>query len=136
VISISDHPLGATFPLRIHAPGFPVGGGGFREVHTAFLDESRTRGHFRESRTGNPDPRAARTAITGTLGDALKISLSAPPLDGRANLAVVDFLSEIFSVPRSAVQLVAGERSRNKVIRIAGRTAAELQQMLRVHFTV
>jgi len=44
-------------------------------------------------------PRAARTAINGTLGEALKISLSAPPVDGRANAAVVDFFSEILSVP-------------------------------------
>ncbi len=99
MISISDHPLGATFSVRVH-------------------------------------PRAARTAITGTLGDALKIALSAPPLDGQANLAVVEFFAEVFSVPRSAVQVVTGERSRNKVIRIAGRTAAELQQRLRAHFTV
>jgi uncharacterized protein len=99
VIPINDHPLGATFPVRVH-------------------------------------PRAARTAIIGTVGDALKLSLSAPPLDGRANLAVVEFLSEIFSVPRSAVQILVGERSRNKVIRIAGRTAAEVQQMLHAHFTV
>jgi len=80
--------------------------------------------------------RAARNAITGTLGDALKVSLSAPPLDGRANEAVVDFFSEILSVPRAAVQVVAGERSRNKIIRIAGRTGAEVQRMLREHFTV
>jgi uncharacterized protein (TIGR00251 family) len=70
------------------------------------------------------------------MGDALKLTLSAPPLDGRANLAVVEFFSEIFSVPRAAVQVVAGARSRNKVIRVAGRTAAELQQRLREHFTV
>jgi hypothetical protein len=70
------------------------------------------------------------------VGDTLKLSLSAPPLDGRANLAVVEFFSEIFSVPRSTVQVVAGERSRNKVIRIAGRTGAEVQRMLREHFTV
>jgi len=80
--------------------------------------------------------RAARNAITGTLGDALKVSLSAPPLDGRANEAVVEFFSEILSVPRAAVQVVAGERSRNKIIRIAGRTGAEVQRMLREHFTV
>jgi uncharacterized protein YggU (UPF0235/DUF167 family) len=48
----------------------------------------------------------------------------------------VEFFSEIFSVPRSTVQVVAGERSRNKVIRIAGRTGAEVQRMLREHFTV
>jgi uncharacterized protein len=81
-------------------------------------------------------PRASRTAITGMVGEALKLSLSAPPLEGRANVALVDFFAEIFSVPRGAVQVVTGERSRNKVIRIAGRTGAELQQMLREHFTV
>lgn len=81
-------------------------------------------------------PSAARTAITGTVGDALKLTLSAPPLEGRANTALAEYFSEIFSVPRSAVQVVAGIRSRNKVIRIAGRSAAELQQKLREHFTV
>ena len=99
MIPINDHPLGATFAVRVQ-------------------------------------PRAARTAITGTVGDTLKLSLCAPPVEGRANLAVVEFFAEIFSVPRSTVQVVAGERSRNKVIRIAGRTGAELQRMLREHFTV
>jgi uncharacterized protein (TIGR00251 family) len=66
----------------------------------------------------------------------LKISLSAPPLDGRANVALGEFFAEMFSVPRGAVQVVTGERSRNKVVRINGRTAAELQRMLREHFTV
>jgi uncharacterized protein len=70
------------------------------------------------------------------MGEVVKLSLSAPPIDGRANVAVVEFFSDFFSVSRSAVQVVTGERSRNKVIRIAGRTAAELQQMLRAHFTV
>jgi uncharacterized protein (TIGR00251 family) len=70
------------------------------------------------------------------MGDALKLSLSAPPLEGRANVALAEFFSEIFSVPRGAVQVVAGIRSRNKVIRIAGRSAAEVEQMLRAHFTV
>jgi uncharacterized protein (TIGR00251 family) len=99
VIPIHDHPLGATFSVRVQ-------------------------------------PRASRTAITGTVGDNLKLSLSAPPLEGRANVVLGEFFSGIFSVPRSSVQVVAGERSRNKVIRVAGRTAAELQQMLRGHFTV
>ena len=81
-------------------------------------------------------PRAARTAISGTVGDALKISVSAPPLDGRANVAVVEFFSEILSVPRSAVQVVAGERSRNKMVRIVGCSGADVQRRLREHFTV
>jgi uncharacterized protein len=99
VIAIHDHPLGATFSVRVQ-------------------------------------PRAARTAITGSIGDSLKLTLSAPPIDDRANLELTEFLSGIFSVPRSAVQLVTGDRSRNKVIRISGRSAAELQQMLNKHFTV
>ena len=74
--------------------------------------------------------------LPARLATALKISVSAPPLEDRANVAVVEFFSGIFSVPRAAVQVVAGDRSRNKVIRIAGRSAAELQQMLREHFTV
>jgi len=70
------------------------------------------------------------------VGEALKISLSAPPVDGRANAAVVDFFSEILSVPRASVQVVAGERSRNKLIRIAGWSGSEVQRKLRDHFTV
>jgi uncharacterized protein len=70
------------------------------------------------------------------MGDALKVSLSAPPLDGRANAAVVDFISDILSVPRASVQVVSGERSRNKIVRIAGCSGAEVQRKLREHFTV
>jgi uncharacterized protein len=99
VIAVSDHPLGATFLVRVH-------------------------------------PRAGRTTITGTMGEALKLSLSAPPVEGRANAALTEFFAEVFSVPRAAVQVVTGDRSRNKVIRIAGRSAAELQQKLLEHYTV
>jgi hypothetical protein len=70
------------------------------------------------------------------VGEALKVSVAAPPLDGRANVAVVEFFSEVLSVPRSSVQVVAGERSRNKIIRIAGCSGAEVRRMLREHFTV
>jgi hypothetical protein len=66
----------------------------------------------------------------------LRVSLSAPPLDGRANLALVEFFSEVLAVPRSAVQVVSGERSRNKLIRIAGCSGSDVQQKLREHFTV
>ena len=99
MIPISDHPLGATFSIRVQ-------------------------------------PRAARTAITGTVGEALKVSVSAPPLDGRANVAVVEFFSEILSVPRASVQVVSGERSRNKTVRIAGCSGADVLRRLREHFTV
>jgi uncharacterized protein (TIGR00251 family) len=72
----------------------------------------------------------------GTAGDALKVALAAPPLEGRANTELVEFFADVFSVPRMAVQLVIGERSRNKVIRIAGQTAAALEGKLRAHFSV
>lgn len=79
-------------------------------------------------------PRAKKTAITGTIGEgadaALKVALSAPPLDGRANEALVEFFSELLHVPSSAVSVIAGTQSRNKVVRIAGRTAADVRQLL------
>jgi uncharacterized protein len=81
-------------------------------------------------------PRAGRTAITGMVGDALKLSLTARALEDKANTALVEYFAEIFSVPRASVHLVAGDRSRNKLIRVAGRSAAELEQSLRRHFSV
>ncbi|HEV2272952.1 MAG TPA: DUF167 domain-containing protein [Acidobacteriaceae bacterium] len=81
-------------------------------------------------------PRAGRTAITGTIDGALKLALSAPPTEGRANEALAEFFSGLFRVPRSAVQIVTGGRSRTKIIRIAGQTASSLSLALRSHFTV
>ena len=74
--------------------------------------------------------RAKKTAITGILDSggtaALKITLAAPPVEGRANEALIDYFADIFGVPRSAVHLLAGASGRSKIIRIAGRSAAEL----------
>jgi uncharacterized protein len=70
------------------------------------------------------------------VGEALKVSVPEPPLDGRANVAVVEFFSEILSVERASVQVVSGERSRTKVIRIAGCSGADILRRLREHFTV
>jgi len=75
-------------------------------------------------------PRAKRNAITGTLGDALKLSLTAPPVEGRANQACIGFLAEVLRLPRSSVTIAAGHGSRNKLVRIAGMTASALQQRL------
>lgn len=65
-------------------------------------------------------PRAKRNAIIGELGGAVKIALTAPPVDGRANDACVEFLVEVLDVPRSAIQIISGQSSRNKVIRVTG----------------
>ena len=71
-------------------------------------------------------PRAHKNAIQGELGDALKIRLCAPPVDGAANSALVEFLSDTFSIPRARVQLLAGAASRNKRVLLAGLPAAKV----------
>ena len=75
-------------------------------------------------------PRAKKNAITGEVGDALKLALIAPPLEGRANQACMEFLAQVLNVPRSSVTIAAGESSRNKVIRVAGVNAAEVEARL------
>lgn len=78
-------------------------------------------------------PRASRNAIAGEMGDALKLALTAPPVEGKANEACVEFLANLLKVPRSSVTIASGESSRNKVIRIAGLTAGQVEQRLREH---
>jgi uncharacterized protein (TIGR00251 family) len=76
-------------------------------------------------------PRARKNAITGVIGDTLKVALTAPPVEGRANEACVKFLAEFLNVPRSSVTIAAGEVSRQKLIRIAGMQAAQVEEKLR-----
>ena len=63
-------------------------------------------------------PGAKRTEVAGTHGDALKMRLAAPPVDGKANAELLRFLAGAFGVPRHAVTLVRGEMSRQKTVRI------------------
>jgi len=74
-------------------------------------------------------PGAKKTAITGVYGEGataqLKIAVQAPPLEGRANQALIAFLAETFSVPKNAVELATGELSRSKVFLLRGVTLAE-----------
>jgi uncharacterized protein len=77
-------------------------------------------------------PRAHKNAITGTVGDALKLALTAPPVEGRANQAVIEFFAEFFEIPRSSVSIASGETSRNKVIRISGISAQHVRERLAV----
>jgi uncharacterized protein (TIGR00251 family) len=72
-------------------------------------------------------PRAKKNAITGEIGDALKVSLTAPPTDGKANTACIDFFAKLLSVSRSSVTIAAGHASRNKVIRVAGLNAQQVR---------
>lgn len=75
-------------------------------------------------------PRAKKNAITGEVGDALKVSLTAPPVDGKANEACIEFFANLLKVPRSSVSIAAGQTSRNKVIRVTGLSAEELEKRL------
>jgi uncharacterized protein (TIGR00251 family) len=75
-------------------------------------------------------PRARKNAITGTVGEALKLALTAPPIEGRANQAAIEFFAELFQIPRSSVTIASGETSRNKVVRIAGLGRAAVEQRL------
>jgi hypothetical protein len=75
-------------------------------------------------------PRARRNAIVGELGDALKIALTAPPVNGRANEARVKFLAAVFELPRASITIVSGQSSRNKVIRVTGLSVDELKKRL------
>ncbi len=65
-------------------------------------------------------PRANRDALEGEFADALKIRLTAPPVDDRANEALVRLLAERLNVPRAAVRIVAGEKSRRKRVVVTG----------------
>ncbi|MFY9911872.1 MAG: DUF167 domain-containing protein [Candidatus Sulfotelmatobacter sp.] len=71
-------------------------------------------------------PRAKQNAITGEMGDALKLSLTAPPVDGKANTACIEFFAKLLNVARSSVTIASGLTSRSKVIRVVGVSADEL----------
>ena len=75
-------------------------------------------------------PNAPRNEIVGWLGDALKIKVHAPPVEGRANDALCEFLAETLGLPRRAVSVVRGDTARQKLVRIEGLSLNELQARL------
>ena len=77
-------------------------------------------------------PRAKKNAITGELGDTLKVSLTAPPVEGRANEACIEFFANLLKVPRSSVTIASGQKSRRKLIRVAGLPAEEVRKRIRM----
>ena len=79
-------------------------------------------------------PGAKRTAIIGRYGEGpaaqLKIAVHAPPLEGRANVALVEFLAETFALPKSSVEIISGAAARSKVFRLRGVTMARAAEVL------
>jgi uncharacterized protein (TIGR00251 family) len=69
-------------------------------------------------------PRAAKSAVAGTRGDAVLVRLQAPPVEGAANAELIRVLAAVFDVPSRAVSIVGGEHARQKRVRIAGIDAA------------
>ena len=81
-------------------------------------------------------PGAKKTAIVGVYGEGangqLKIAVQAPPVEGRANEALVEFLAGLFSVPRARVELISGELSRSKVFQVRGVTVSQANHRVSV----
>ncbi len=77
-------------------------------------------------------PRAKKTAIIGEMDGALKLGVTDPPIEGRANDALVRFIADLLKVARSSVTIAAGESNRNKVIRVEGVTAEQVRFRLKV----
>jgi uncharacterized protein (TIGR00251 family) len=77
-------------------------------------------------------PRASREEIAGVAGDVIRIRLTAPPVDGTANEALVRFLAALLRVPRSAVELVSGRSGRIKLVAVTGVSLAETVRRLGV----
>jgi uncharacterized protein (TIGR00251 family) len=75
-------------------------------------------------------PRAKRERISGVLGDALKVELTTPPVEGRANEACIRFFADLFSVRPSSVSIASGASSRNKVIRVTDISAESVNRLL------
>jgi uncharacterized protein len=72
-------------------------------------------------------PNAPRNEVVGWLGDALKVKVHAPPVEGRANQVLCEFLADTLGVPRRAVTVVRGDTSRQKVVRVAGLSIEQLR---------
>jgi len=76
-------------------------------------------------------PRASQNEISGRYGDAVKIRLTAPPVEGAANQALIDFLADILGVPKSRIEILSGHASRDKIVCVVGLTPEEVEARLR-----
>jgi hypothetical protein len=76
-------------------------------------------------------PRASRVAVGPAVGDRLRVAVTAPPVDGAANQAVIDALADAFGVRRRDVEIVHGLTGKRKTVRISGADAATLERLRR-----
>jgi uncharacterized protein len=77
-------------------------------------------------------PRSSRNDIVFSDGGEIRIRLTAPPVDGAANAALIKLLSDRLSVPKSAISILSGETSRNKILKISGLSTPEMESLLNI----
>ena len=77
-------------------------------------------------------PRASRDGIAGVMGDALKVRIQAPPVEGKANAYLVKFLSKQWNIPRRDIEILSGETGRNKRLRILNPTIELRKELLSI----
>lgn len=75
-------------------------------------------------------PKSSRTRIAGLHGDAIKLCITAPPVDGKANAAIIQFFAKLFKIPKAAVTLAGGENSRDKRLVLTGVSAPQAEAVL------
>jgi uncharacterized protein (TIGR00251 family) len=75
-------------------------------------------------------PRASRSEVGGEHNGALRVRLSAPPVDGAANRELIRVIAKSFQVPKNAVEIVSGANSKNKIVRLQGADARRLEQLM------
>ena len=80
-------------------------------------------------------PRASKDAIQGVMGDALKVRIQAPPVEGKANVHLVKFLSKCWKIPRASIEILSGETGRNKRLRILNPSSELRAVLLSLHST-
>jgi uncharacterized protein (TIGR00251 family) len=75
-------------------------------------------------------PRASRSGIAGEVDGALRIRLAAPPIDGRANEELVNLLAKLLDIPRRQIEIISGQRSKNKLVRVSGLSAETCEKLI------
>ncbi|HEY8271064.1 MAG TPA: DUF167 domain-containing protein [Pseudobdellovibrionaceae bacterium] len=75
-------------------------------------------------------PKASKNEIIGPHNGALKIKITAPPVDGKANVALIEFLSDVLDIPKRQIEILKGETGRNKSVEIFGLSQEKIEQRL------
>ena len=66
------------------------------------------------------EPRSSKSGIVGPYGDALKVKLTSPPVEGKANKELIDLLSKELKIPKKDIEIISGQSSKNKIVKIIG----------------